>query len=207
METSDQKLDLSAQKSATDPGTDRLLDYRLDDNLTAENGRILISGTQALVRLTLMQARLDRARGWNTAGFVSGYRGSPLGGVDQALWKAQTLLDEHRVRFMPAINEELGAAAALGTQRVASDPQRRVEGVFSLWYGKGPSLTCASRRRPCSRTGNRPPPFPPDWRVGINSLYVISGPGSDWISTDIRWSHFHGHRLKPIDGPRFPDEP
>ena len=117
-----------------------LLDYRLDDNLTAHSGPILISGTQALVRLTLMQARLDRARGWATAGFVTGYRGSPLGGVDQALWKAQRLLDEHQVRFMPAINEELGAAAALGTQRVASDPQRQVEGVFTLWYGKGPGV-------------------------------------------------------------------
>ena len=117
-----------------------LLDYRLDDNLTAQSGPILISGTQALVRLTLMQARLDQARGWHTAGFVSGYRGSPLGGVDQALWKAQRLLDEHQVRFMPAINEELAAAAALGTQRVASDPQRRVEGVFSMWYGKGPGV-------------------------------------------------------------------
>lgn len=117
-----------------------LLDYRLDDNLSAQSGRILISGTQALVRLPLMQARLDHQRGWNTAGFVTGYRGSPLGGVDLALWKAQALLDAHRVRFMPAINEELAAAAALGTQRVASDPQRCVEGVFALWYGKGPGL-------------------------------------------------------------------
>src|SRR3990170_5208258 len=72
-------------------GMGLLADYRLDDNLTAERGRILISGTQALVRVALMQARLDRARGWNTAGFVSGYRGSPLGGVDLALWKAQAL--------------------------------------------------------------------------------------------------------------------
>jgi indolepyruvate ferredoxin oxidoreductase len=120
--------------------SESLLDYRLDDNLTADSGRILISGTQALVRLPLMQARLDHQRGWNTAGFVTGYRGSPLGGVDLALWKAQTLLDAHQVRFMPAINEELGAAAALGTQRVTSDPQRRVDGVFALWYGKGPGL-------------------------------------------------------------------
>lgn len=80
MATSGKKLDRSMQKSTTGPGYGRLLDYQLDDNLTAENGCILISGTQALVRLTLMQARLDRARGWNTAGFVSGYRGSPLGG-------------------------------------------------------------------------------------------------------------------------------
>jgi indolepyruvate ferredoxin oxidoreductase len=117
-----------------------LLDYRLDDPLTADRGRILISGTQALVRLVLMQARLDRARGLDTAGFVTGYRGSPLGGVDFAMWKAQSLLDAHRVRFMPAINEELAAAAALGSQRVASDAERNVEGVFALWYGKGPGL-------------------------------------------------------------------
>ncbi|MBI3370220.1 MAG: indolepyruvate ferredoxin oxidoreductase family protein [Betaproteobacteria bacterium] len=116
------------------------LDYRLDDNLTAVGGRILISGTQALVRLALMQAQLDRALGWNTAGFVSGYRGSPLGGVDLAMWKAQALLDAEKIRFLPAINEELAAAAVLGSQRVASDPQRQVEGVFSLWYGKGPGL-------------------------------------------------------------------
>ncbi len=118
----------------------RLADYRLDDNLTADHGGILLSGSQALVRLPLMQSCLDRQRGWNTAGFVTGYRGSPLGGVDLALWKAQALLDAAKVRFMPAINEELGAAAALGTQRVASDPQRQVDGVFALWYGKGPGL-------------------------------------------------------------------
>ncbi len=120
--------------------TSTLLAYRLDDNLTASSGRILISGTQALVRLPLMQAGIDGARGWNTAGFVSGYRGSPLGGVDLALWKAQKLLDGAKVHFMPAINEELAAAACLGTQRVASDTLRQVEGVFALWYGKGPGL-------------------------------------------------------------------
>ncbi|MEN9397672.1 MAG: hypothetical protein RLZ81_2202, partial [Pseudomonadota bacterium] len=140
MTLSDHKLERSAATATTQPSPTGLLDYRLDDNLTAQSGPILISGTQALVRLTLMQARLDRERGWNTAGFVSGYRGSPLGGVDQALWKAQSLLDAHQVRFMPAINEELGAAAALGTQRVASDPQRAVEGVYALWYGKGPGV-------------------------------------------------------------------
>jgi indolepyruvate ferredoxin oxidoreductase len=144
MTVSDHELEHSASMApasarAAAPAS-ALLDYRLDDNLTAQSGPILISGTQALVRLTLMQARLDRERGWNTAGFVSGYRGSPLGGVDQALWKAQSLLDENKVRFMPAINEELAAAAALGTQRVASDPQRQVEGVFSMWYGKGPGV-------------------------------------------------------------------
>ena len=140
METINPVSKPSMPHSVAEPKFVRLQDYRLDDNLTCDSGRILISGTQALVRLTLMQARLDRARGWNTAGFVSGYRGSPLGAVDQALWKAQALLDQSRVRFMPAINEELGASAALGTQRVAGDPLRRVEGVFAMWYGKGPGV-------------------------------------------------------------------
>jgi indolepyruvate ferredoxin oxidoreductase len=117
-----------------------LLNYRLTDNLTATSGRIFITGTQALVRIMLMQRRLDRARGVNTAGFVSGYRGSPLGMVDQALWKAKGLLDAHEVRFLPAINEELAGTAVLGTQRVEADEARTVDGVFAMWYGKGPGL-------------------------------------------------------------------
>ena len=140
MQPSERRPDRATSVAASASPSSALLDYRLDQNLTAQSGRILISGTQALVRLALTQARLDRQRGWNTAGFVSGYRGSPLGGVDLALWKAQALLDAADVRFLPAINEEMAAAAALGTQRVASDPQRRVDGVFAMWYGKGPGL-------------------------------------------------------------------
>ena len=121
-------------------GTPALADYRLSDNLTATRGRIFLTGTQALVRLPLMQRALDAARGLNTAGFVSGYRGSPLGMVDQQLWKAQKLLDASGIRFLPAINEELGGTAVLGTQRVESDPERTVEGVFAMWYGKGPGV-------------------------------------------------------------------
>src|ERR1700761_2384551 len=117
-----------------------LSDYQLTDNLTATHGRIFLTGTQALVRLVLMQRRSDKARGMNTAGFVSGYRGSPLGMVDQQLWKANALLASHDVRFLPAINEELGGTAVLGTQRVESDPERTVEGVFAMWYGKGPGV-------------------------------------------------------------------
>jgi len=121
-------------------GTPSLSDYRLTDNLAATRGRIFLTGTQALVRIMLMQRRLDRAHGLNTAGFVSGYRGSPLGMVDQQLWKAQKLLDAHDVRFLPAINEELGGTAVLGTQRVETDEARTVDGVFSMWYGKGPGV-------------------------------------------------------------------
>ena len=117
-----------------------LRDYRLADNLAAERGTVFLTGTQALVRLLLMQRRIDAAAGLNTAGFVSGYRGSPLGMVDQQLWKARALLDAAGVQFLPAINEDLAATACLGTQRVALDPKRRADGVFALWYGKGPGV-------------------------------------------------------------------
>ncbi len=116
------------------------LDYRLGDNLTATGGQVFLTGTQALVRLLLMQRALDRARGLNTAGFVSGYRGSPLGMVDQQLWKAARLLKDAHVEFLPAINEDLAATACLGTQRVALDPKRTVDGVTAMWYGKGPGV-------------------------------------------------------------------
>jgi len=115
-------------------------DYRLQDNLTRETGRVFLTGTQALVRLMMMQQRLDRANGLNTAGFVSGYRGSPLGAVDQEMWRAQKQLASHRIEFLPAINEDLGATAVLGTQQVETDPTRQVDGVFAMWYGKGPGV-------------------------------------------------------------------
>jgi indolepyruvate ferredoxin oxidoreductase len=115
-------------------------DYRLSDNLWGTAGTVFLTGTQALIRLLAMQQALDTQRGLHTAGFISGYRGSPLGMVDQQVWKAQPRLDDLGIRFLPAINEELAATAVLGTQRVESDPQRTVEGVFALWYGKGPGV-------------------------------------------------------------------
>ncbi|WP_027793296.1 indolepyruvate ferredoxin oxidoreductase family protein [Paraburkholderia acidipaludis] len=125
---------------ASGPACPPLADYRLSDNLAATRGRIFLTGTQALIRLALMQHAADAARGLNTAGFISGYRGSPLGMVDQQAWKAKKLLDAAGVRFLPAINEELGGTAVLGTQRVEADPERTVEGVFAMWYGKGPGV-------------------------------------------------------------------
>jgi indolepyruvate ferredoxin oxidoreductase len=125
-------------------GTPALSDYRLADNLTATRGRIFLTGTQALVRLMLAQRALDKSRGLNTAGFVSGYRGSPLGMVDQQMWKAKARLDASNVRFLPAINEELGGTAVLGTQRVEADSERTVDGVFAMWYGKGPGVDRAA---------------------------------------------------------------
>jgi indolepyruvate ferredoxin oxidoreductase len=115
-------------------------DYRLQDNLWAEHGAVFLTGNQALVRLLLMQRARDAARGLGTAGFVSGYRGSPLGMLDQAIWKAGPRFTEAGIRFVPAINEELGATQVLGTQRVESDPERTHDGVFALWYGKGPGV-------------------------------------------------------------------
>jgi indolepyruvate ferredoxin oxidoreductase len=114
--------------------------YALQDNLAANSGAVFLTGTQALVRLLLMQRRADEAAGLKTAGFVSGYRGSPLGMVDQQLWKAKKLLDAAGVQFLPAINEDLAATACLGTQRVALDPKRTVDGVAAMWYGKGPGV-------------------------------------------------------------------
>jgi indolepyruvate ferredoxin oxidoreductase len=115
-------------------------DYKLQDNLWATDGAIFLTGTQALVRLALMQRQRDQARGLKTQGFISGYRGSPLGMVDQAIWKAGDKFKQAGIRFVPAINEELAATQVLGTQRVESDPERTVEGVFAMWYGKGPGV-------------------------------------------------------------------
>ena len=114
--------------------------YRLQDNLTAQNQRIFLTGTQALLRMLLSQRRRDRLQGFNTAGFVSGYRGSPLGGVDQAMWKATAELDAHDIRFVPAINEDLAATMVMGSQQAGLHPQRKVDGVFGMWYGKGPGV-------------------------------------------------------------------
>ena len=120
------------------------VDYRLEDSLAATSGPIFLTGTQALVRLPLMQRALDAARGLDTAGFISGYRGSPLGAYDQQLWRATGRLDAAQVRFLPAINEELAATAVLGSQQVESDPQRTVAAAFGLWYGKGPGVDRAA---------------------------------------------------------------
>jgi indolepyruvate ferredoxin oxidoreductase len=117
-----------------------LADYALGDALEASSGQVFLTGTQALVRLLLMQSALDRAAGLDTAGFVSGYRGSPLGAVDRQLWRSRALLDARRVRFLPALNEELAATAVMGTQRLGHDEEREVEGVFAMWYGKGPGV-------------------------------------------------------------------
>ncbi len=114
--------------------------YELIDRYRRESGRVLLTGTQALVRIPLMQRTMDVAAGLNTAGFISGYRGSPLGMVDLELWRAKKFLAENRIEFLPAVNEDLAATAVLGSQQVETDPDREVDGVFGMWYGKGPGV-------------------------------------------------------------------
>ncbi|MGD9650434.1 MAG: indolepyruvate ferredoxin oxidoreductase family protein, partial [Dongiaceae bacterium] len=118
--------------------------YQLDDRYTLKSGRIYLSGIQALVRLPLMQAARDRAAGLKTAAFISGYRGSPLGGFDQALWKAEAHLRAANVHFEPGINEDLGATAVWGSQQVNLFDGAKYDGVFGMWYGKGPGVDRSS---------------------------------------------------------------
>lgn len=116
----------------------------LDDRYTAHDGRVLISGIQALVRLTLEQRRLDEARGLNTRAYVSGYQGSPLAGVDLEMGRAKRFLEQAGVVFQAGLNEELAATAVAGTQLLEQVPGRRHDGVTGFWYGKNPGLDRAA---------------------------------------------------------------
>jgi len=115
-------------------------EYRLEDRYTRTKGRVFLSGSQALVRLPMMQRQRDLAAGLNTAGFISGYTGSPLGGYDIALNQVPDLLAENHIHFEPGINEDLGATAVWGSQQVALFGNARYDGVFGIWYGKGPGV-------------------------------------------------------------------
>ncbi len=114
--------------------------FTLDSRYTEYENPILLSGIHALVRVLLEQRKLDRAAGHNTAGLVSGYRGSPLGGLDQELWRREKLLGEHDIRFQPGLNEDLAATMLFGTQQIDAFPGKRHDGVFGLWYAKGPGV-------------------------------------------------------------------
>ncbi len=112
----------------------------LDDKYTLEKGRVFVNGVQALVRLPIMQKQRDMAAGLKTGGFISGYRGSPLGGYDQALWRAQPFLDRNDIKFQPGVNEDLAASAIWGSQQIGLFPGAEYDGVFGIWYGKGPGV-------------------------------------------------------------------
>ncbi|SDY87277.1 indolepyruvate ferredoxin oxidoreductase [Lysobacter sp. yr284] len=134
--------ELSSPSSANTELTNSVLDpdYTLEHKYTRQEGRIYLSGVQALVRLPLMQRLRDQAAGLNTAGFISGYRGSPLGGFDLELWRARKHLEAAGVKFTPGLNEDLGATMVWGTQQTNLFPGAKVEGVYGMWYGKGPGV-------------------------------------------------------------------
>lgn len=117
-----------------------LREVGLDDKYTLERGRVFMTGVQALVRLPLQQRRRDIAAGHDTAGYVTGYRGSPLGTYDQQLARAGKYLGELGVIHQPGVNEDLAATACQGTQQVGLTEQGKHEGVFAIWYGKGPGV-------------------------------------------------------------------
>ncbi|HEY5761943.1 MAG TPA: indolepyruvate ferredoxin oxidoreductase family protein, partial [Rhodocyclaceae bacterium] len=118
----------------------RPIDFSLDDKYTTIGGRVFMTGVQALVRLPMLQRLRDQATGLDTAGFVSGYRGSPLGALDLQLQQASEHLARHQIVFQPGVNEDLAATAVWGSQQVGLFPGARHQGVFALWYGKGPGV-------------------------------------------------------------------
>ncbi|HBZ46792.1 MAG TPA: indolepyruvate ferredoxin oxidoreductase family protein, partial [Stenotrophomonas sp.] len=132
--------ELTSPSSANLPAGPLDDSYTLDHKYTRTDGRIYLSGVQALVRLPLMQRLRDQAAGLDTAGFISGYRGSPLGGFDLELWRARQHLESAKVKFTPGLNEDLGATMVWGTQQTNLFPGARVQGVYGMWYGKGPGV-------------------------------------------------------------------
>ncbi len=112
----------------------------LDDKWRTDTDRFYLTGTQALVRLPMLQRQLDLAAGLNTAGYVTGYRGSPLGQIDIQMWQAKKQLDEHHIHFQPGTNEELAATAIWGSQQLPLTRGAKYDGVFAYWYGKGPGV-------------------------------------------------------------------
>ena len=118
----------------------KLRDVELGDKYTVENGRIFLNGTQALVRLPIMQHLRDARKGIKTAGYISGYRGSPLGQFDQQLWIAKKHLAKNHIVFQPGVNEDIAATALWGTQQVGMHGKPKYDGVFGIWYGKGPGV-------------------------------------------------------------------
>ncbi|MFV0383608.1 indolepyruvate ferredoxin oxidoreductase family protein [Paracoccus sp. (in: a-proteobacteria)] len=123
-----------------DQPASKRLDFDLSDRLTRDEGWVYMTGMQALVRLPIQQRKRDQAAGLNTGGYISGYRGSPIGRYDMELWQAREALQAHGIVFQPGVNEDLAATATWGSQMVGLFPGARVEGVFSIWYGKAPGM-------------------------------------------------------------------
>ena len=129
----------------------------LDDKYTAIEGRVYLTGTQALVRLPMLQKQRDQAAGLNTGCFISGYRGSPLGAYDMALWQARKFLSNNNIKFQPGVNEDLAATAVWGTQQLNLFDKTEYDGVFGIWYGKGPGVDrCGDAFKHANAAGTSP---------------------------------------------------
>jgi len=165
----------------------------LDDKYALASGRAFMSGVQALVRLPMLQRVRDAAAGLNTAGFISGYRGSPLGSYDQALWAARQHLAANHIVFQPGVNEELAATAVWGTQQLDLYPeQRQFDGVFGIWYGKGPGVDrCADVFKHANMAGT------------AKHGGVIAIAGDDHIAKSSTAAHQSDHNFKACGFPVF----
>ena len=134
-----------------------LRDVALDDRYTLPTGRVFMNGAQALLRLLMLQRQIDQRAGLDTGGFITGYRGSPVGAIDQNAWKAARHLEAANIRFVPGVNEELAATAVWGTQQMHLNPGATVDGVFAMWYGKGPGVDrCGDVFKHANHAGSAP---------------------------------------------------
>jgi indolepyruvate ferredoxin oxidoreductase len=166
----------------------------LDDKYALDQGRAFMSGVQALVRLPMLQRQRDALQGKNTAGFISGYRGSPLGNYDQALWKAKPYLQAQNIVFQPGVNEELAATALWGTQQLGFAPpgSNKFDGVFGIWYGKGPGVDrCADVFKHANMAGTTP------WGG------VLAVAGDDHVAKSSTAAHQSDHIFKACGTPVF----
>ncbi len=166
----------------------------LDDKYSLDTGRAFMSGVQALVKLPMLQRQRDALQGKNTAGFISGYRGSPLGGYDQALWKAKDYLQAQHIVFQPGVNEELAATALWGTQQLGFAPagSNKFDGVFGIWYGKGPGVDrCSDVFKHANMAGTTP------WGG------VLAVAGDDHIAKSSTAAHQSDHIFKACGTPVF----
>jgi len=166
----------------------------LDDKYSLDVGRAFMSGVQALVKLPMLQRQRDALQGKNTAGFISGYRGSPLGSYDQSLWKAKDHLKAQHIVFQPGVNEELAATALWGTQQLGFAPPgtNKFDGVFGIWYGKGPGVDrCSDVFKHANMAGTTP------WGG------VLAVAGDDHVAKSSTAAHQSDHIFKACGLPVF----
>ncbi len=171
-----------------------LANVTLDDKYSLKSGRAFMSGVQALVRLPMLQQERDALAGKSTGALISGYRGSPLGGYDQALWKAKSYLEKHNIVFQPGVNEELAATALWGTQQLGFAPpgSQKLDGVFGIWYGKGPGVDrCSDVFKHANMAGT----------TALGGVLAVAG--DDHIAKSSTAAHQSDHIFKACGLPVF----